>query len=847
MSKSLTKMMSVMMVFTLMFSLFSFPAADVKAEENDTLKVRVLGTTDIHAHIMNYDYYADRESNSFGLVKLSTLIKELREDHNTILVDNGDLIQGNPLGEYVHNNLKEGELSPIIAAMNLLDFDAGTLGNHEFNYGLDFLENTMAGANFPIVSANVFTDDGGANDQPHYDQYVIVDREFVDENGETHTVKVGLTGFVTPQIMTWDAGHLTGKVVTKDITETAKKVIPQMKEEGAELIVAIAHSGIETREQPPGAENAVYDLTKVEGIDAVVSGHQHGIFPGDSRFNNVDTIDNEKGTVNGVPVVMANNWGSHVGMIDLDLEKVDGDWTVADSQSAIKSAAGYDVDEEMAEAVKEWHEGTLEYVRSPVGTTTAPINSFFALVQDDPSVQIVNDAQVWYVQDKLKDTEYADLPIISAAAPFKAGGRNGAEYYTNIPAGDIAIRNVGDLYLYDNTVKAVKLTGAEVKEWLEMSAGQFNTINPEKSEEQPLINEEFRSFNFDVIDGVEYQIDVTQKPKYAPNGDLINEDSSRVVNLTYNGSTIDLEQEFIVVTNNYRAYGGGDFPNLTSSGSNVIYKSPDENRQALIMYIEELKEINPSADNNWSLAPIEGNVNTTFLSSPDANTFAEELEHISLVGDGGQGFAKYAMNLSQQNTPDPEPEPVSFPDIPAGFWAKEYIETLAAKEIFTGKKNGTFAPSEDLTRGQFVVLLTRALGLETSTEYAGQFTDVSGSEWFNRDGELVAAIEAGIINGKRDGTFAPNESLTRVQAASMITRAMNHVSYDESKLNDKTLSHFKDADSIDEVVKEDVETVLRADIMTGTNSNEFNARGAVSRAQMSKMLHNFLEFVDVLN
>ncbi|KMJ55284.1 2', 3'-cyclic nucleotide 2'-phosphodiesterase, partial [Bacillus sp. LL01] len=376
MSKIFNKIISYALVFTLIFGLFS--ASSVHAAEDNTLKVRVLGTTDIHAHIMNYDYYADRETNAFGLVKISTLLKELREDHNTILVDNGDVIQGNPFGEYVYRNLKENEVSPIMAALNLLDYDAATVGNHEFNYGLDFLDQTLAGAEFPIVTANVFKDDGGANDEPYFGQYIVVDREFVDENGNTQTIKVGFTGFVTPQIMTWDAGHLTGKVVTKDITETARTIIPQMQAEGAELIVAISHSGIETTEQAPGAENAVYDLTKVDGIDAVVSGHQHGMFPGDSRFNNVDTIDNEKGLVNGVPVVMPNNWGSHLGMIDLELQQVDGEWNVVDSQSSIVSAEQSQPDEEMVELVKEWHEGTLDYVRSPVGTTTAPINSFFA-------------------------------------------------------------------------------------------------------------------------------------------------------------------------------------------------------------------------------------------------------------------------------------------------------------------------------------------------------------------------------------------------------------------------------------------------------------------------------------
>ena len=273
-------------------------------------------------------------------------------------------------------------------------------------------------------------------------------------------------------------------------------------------------------------------------------------------------------------------------------------------------------DPAIVEALTADHEATLAYVRQPVGETTAPINSYFALVQDDPSIQIVTNAQVWYVKRLLQGTAYENLPVLSAGAPFKAGGRGGAEYYTDIPTGQIAIRNAADLYLYPNTVRAVVLTGAQVREWLEASASAFNRIDPDKPGEQALLNPSFPSYNFDVIDGVTYRIDVSRPARYDGDGKVVGPNSHRIRDLAYAGKPIDEAQKFVVVTNNYRAGGGGKFPGL--DGSNIIVEAPDENRTALVNYIFDQKTINPTSDGNWSLSPIGGVAEVTFLSSPKA-------------------------------------------------------------------------------------------------------------------------------------------------------------------------------------------------------------------------------------
>jgi 2',3'-cyclic-nucleotide 2'-phosphodiesterase/3'-nucleotidase len=278
-----------------------------------------------------------------------------------------------------------------------------------------------------------------------------------------------------------------------------------------------------------------------------------------------------------------------------------------------------------------------------VGKTDAPLYSYFALVADDPSVQIVSNAQLWYLKQQLEGTENAALPLLSAAAPFKAGGRGGPEYYTDVPAGDIAIKNVADLYLYPNTVRAVKITGAQVKDWLERSAGMFNTITPGGSDEV-LLNPDFPSYNFDVIDGVTYQIDLSQPSKFDRDGAVVNADANRIVNLSYGGQPIDPAQDFIVATNNYRAEGGGSFPG--ADGSTIIFEGPDTNRDVIVRYIVDQGTVSPRADGNWSFAPLPGTT-VLFDTGPDGARYTSDVPGVAIepAGDGPDGFARYRITL----------------------------------------------------------------------------------------------------------------------------------------------------------------------------------------------------------
>ena len=619
--------------------------------------LRLMETTDLHVHVFPYDYYADKPIDTVGLARTAAIVKDIRaEASNSLLLDNGDLIQGNPMGDYIayERGMKAGDMHPIVAAMNVVGYDAATIGNHEFNYGLDFLMNSMAGANFPVLLANIAKETGAAprDDKTLFKPWQIIEKTVTDGSGAGHTIKVGLIGFTPPQVMNWDRKHLEGNVKARDIIETARAYVPEMKEAGADIIIALSHSGIGPDQHSDGMENASVPLAAIDGIDAILTGHHHLEFPG-SKYQATDAVDPEKGTLHGKPATMAGFWGSHLGIIDLMLETSGGEWRVVTSESALRPISKRNEDRsytalvesvpEVEASVQKEHDDTLTYVRTAVGKTTAPLHSYFSLVADDPSVQIVSIAQKWYITDMLAGGEYAGLPVLSAAAPFKAGGRGGPEYYTDVAAGDVAIKNVADLYLYPNTVRAVKVTGAQVKGWLERSAGMFNQVTPGQPD-QILLNPEFPSYNFDVIDGVTYQIDLSQPSMFGPKGEPLNADANRITDLRYNGQPVTDDMEFIIATNNYRAGGGGDFPG--AMGDTIIFEAPDTNRDVIVRYIVEQGTINPSADANWSFKPLDG-ATVLFDTGPAAKGYLDDVKGMKIeeAGEGPDGFARFRIQL----------------------------------------------------------------------------------------------------------------------------------------------------------------------------------------------------------
>ncbi|WP_145932152.1 bifunctional 2',3'-cyclic-nucleotide 2'-phosphodiesterase/3'-nucleotidase [Yersinia bercovieri] len=638
-------------------------SVSVTSAQAATVDLRVLETTDLHSNMMDFDYYKDKPTEKFGLVRTASLIEAARQQAtNSVLVDNGDLIQGSPLGDYMAaKGLKAGEIHPVYKAMNTLDYAVGNIGNHEFNYGLDYLKKSLAGAKFPYVNANVIDVKSG---KPLFQPYLIVDTPVKDREGKTHNLRIGYIGFVPPQVMIWDKANLSGKVTVNDITETAKKWVPEMRKQGADLVVAIPHSGLSSDPYKTMAENSVYYLSQVPGIDAIMFGHAHAIFPS-KDFAAIKGADIAQGTLNGIPAVMPGQWGDHLGVVDFVLNNDQGQWQVTQAKAearpiydktAQKSLAAENAD--LVKVLAADHQGTRDFVSQPIGKASDNMYSYLALIQDDPTVQIVNNAQRAYTEHFIQgDPDLAGLPVLSAAAPFKAGGRkNDPASFVEVEKGELTFRNAADLYLYPNTLVVVKASGAEVKQWLECSAAQFNQIDVNSRQPQPLINwDGFRTYNFDVIDGVKYEIDVSQPARYDGECALINDKAERIKKLTFNGKPIDPKATFLIATNNYRAYSG----KFAGTGdSHIAFASPDENRAVLSAYIStETKkhgQVTPQADNNWRLATLESKqpLDIRFETSPStkAAEFIKQKAQYPMTAQGHDeiGFEVYRLDLQHK-------------------------------------------------------------------------------------------------------------------------------------------------------------------------------------------------------
>ncbi len=610
-----------------------------------TLSMAVLATTDVHSTVMSYDYFKTADDTTIGLQRTATLIKQARSAYpNTLLLDNGDTLQGTVLADY------EATVKPVacsqgltqINVMNALGYDAMALGNHEFNYGLDFLhqvmgKNNCTGPKFPVVSSNVYTLDG----KTLYPPYTILKRKF---NG--YDLNIGVIGFTPPGIMQWDKKHLDGKVTVAGLKESAEKYVPQMRAEGADLVIALVHGGMSSEAYSKTLTDAANYVAQVPGIDAIIMGHAHNYFPKDNTFGTIAGVDTAKATIHGIPAVMPGFWGNHLGVIQLDLKYSGTAWQVAAAKVELRpisqrDAAGKTVavepDTEIAKLAASAHAATIQYVNTPIGSSDIRIASFFSLVGDTAALQIINNAQRSYIKDYVAQNmpQYASLPVFSAAAPFKMNFRGSG--YTDIPAGGIAIKHIADLYLYPNTVQAVKISGATLKAWLEKSAEQFNQIDPTKVEDQQLISSTFPTYNFDVLDGVTYQIDVTQ-----PVG-------SRIRNLAYNAQPVLNTQEFIVATNNYRASGGGGFPGL--DGSKTIFESPDTNRDLIVNYVKTIAKLttaNSGADRNWSFYPVATAGKVIFTSALNAEAVArsENITNVFKESDTADGSV-YRIELAK--------------------------------------------------------------------------------------------------------------------------------------------------------------------------------------------------------
>ena len=614
------------------------------------VRLRLLETSDLHMFVCDYDYYHGRQDDTVGLARVATLIAEARaEAANTLLFDNGDIIQGNPLGDYMalSGKLTDGDGHPMVRAMNLLGYDAATVGNHEFNYGLDFLHRALRGACFPFVCANIETPDGSTLLPPT----AVLQRTVTDEAGASHPLRIGVIGLVTPQIMVWDKARLDGQASTLDIVDAAQRHVPSLRAR-CDVLVALCHSGISAQKRNGGEENAALHLAAVPGIDVILSGHAHRVFPGPD-YEGLPGVDAVRGTLGGIPAVMPGFWGSHLGLIDLLLRRgADGSWQVAafgvevrpicrrEGRDAVPLVAAH---ASVLAAAEPEHQATLRWMEQPVGSTAVPINTYFSLLGNDAALTLVNDAQLWYARPLLASTPHAHLPLLSAASPFKAGGA-GPDSFVDIPAGPLDMKAVANLYMFANTVCVVRLDGAELREWLERSCAIFNRIEPTLGTPQPLVAPRAPSYLFDTIAGLSYEIDLSQPPRYDNKGRLVRPDARRIVSLLHEGRTVAPSDGFLVVTNNYRADGGGGFPG--TGGAHLVLQAPDLNRDVIVRYVLQHRQVAPVATPVWHFRPFATPVVLGFDGNAETARHLAAHPTVSRLGEGSGGFVRYGLTLA---------------------------------------------------------------------------------------------------------------------------------------------------------------------------------------------------------
>jgi 2',3'-cyclic-nucleotide 2'-phosphodiesterase / 3'-nucleotidase len=628
--------------------------APLNADTPARIKLRLLETSDLHMFVLDWDYYRVKTDPSVGLSKVATLIRAARvENPNTLLFDNGDYIQGNPLADYVaaQGNAKASTPHPIVALFSALGYDAVGLGNHEFNYGVEYLEASFLGATFPFVCANV-TRAGGA---PFLPPTAILERQFKDETGASHTLRIGVIGFVPPQIMLWDKARLEGKLEATDIIAAAKRHIPTLRA-NCDVLVALCHSGIRTGDYVEGQEHAAFHLAAVPGIDVIFTGHSHRVFPGKDFADlgkdlaDPKSVDAIAGSLQGIPAVMPGFWGSHLGIVDLDLKRNGDRWIVENAKvetRPISQRADGKVeplttnDAAVAALIAPAHQSTLAWVEQPAGSVDAHVHSYFVWAGYDPASAIVNAAQSWYARQLLAGTPAAELPLLSAVAPFRVGYT--PDSFIDIAQGPAKLRDVADLYFYsNNTLVALQLSGAQIVEWLETSSRIFNQIDLGNPAPQALIDRRIPSYSFDVISGLTYQIDVTKPARYDSKGTLMPE-NRRITNVMFEGKPLDPAREFIVLTNNHRADSGGHGGVLLKA--KTALRAPDTNRDTVLRYFKAHNPVTVPTAFPWSFAPSGKSARVYFDTGLGAATLVPKLTNLAIIANAEPGYIRVALSL----------------------------------------------------------------------------------------------------------------------------------------------------------------------------------------------------------
>ncbi|MFJ7154879.1 bifunctional metallophosphatase/5'-nucleotidase [Streptomyces sp. NPDC101118] len=545
----------------------------------------VMGTTDLHGNVFNWDYFTDKEfddkaHNDVGLAKISTLVEQVRAAKgrgNTLLIDAGDTIQGTQLSYYYAKvdpiTARRGPVHPMAQAMNAIGYDAAALGNHEFNYGIPVLRKFEEQCDFPLLGANALD---AKSLRPAFAPYSM--HRLRTPCGRD--VKVAVLGLTNPGIAIWDKQNVQGKMVFPGLEEQAAKFVPRLRSMGADVVIVSAHSGSSGTssygDQLPYIENAAGLVAEqVPGIDAILVGHAHTEIP-EYRVRNKET---------GKEVVLSEplKWGQRLTLFDFELVFERGRWSVEKVSAQVLNSNTVPEDPKITKLLSDEHAKVVAYVNQVIGTSTQAMSAAEGPVKDVPIIDLINHVQADTVRAALAGTEFAALPVLSQASCFSRTA--------SIPAGQVTIRDAAGLYPFENTLEARLLTGAQLKDYLEYSAKYYVQTAPgEVVDPAKLTNAEGTpDYNYDAVYGLSYEIDVAQ-----PKG-------SRIVGLSFQGQPVDPAAQFVLAVNNYRASGGGNFPHVP--GARQLWANSDEIRNTIISWVKAKGTVDPAqfASVDWKL------------------------------------------------------------------------------------------------------------------------------------------------------------------------------------------------------------------------------------------------------
>jgi 2',3'-cyclic-nucleotide 2'-phosphodiesterase/3'-nucleotidase len=600
-----------------------------------------LHTSDLHGQLHGYDYAHDRPGAPKGLMNLTGLIKQKRaESENSLLFDTGDFLHGNPISDpeaqqQIPAHKRTLGSSAIIGLMNRLGYDAITLGNHEFDLGLHHLHGMLHQMHCPVILSNLEKADDEASLLTQLPQHVLLVQTLRHEE-TSRDIKIGLIGLVPPQTAHWELPELLDKLRFSPMRDAAAQSAATLRTEGADLVIALAHTGIGTDRMPSPPDHSALAIAEIDGIDVVLCGHQHRHFPSEdfaalARLNDSairGKIDPVKGRVAECPATMPGSFGSHLGQIDLSLRHSRTDegrmaWHIEAYQCRLVPAD--EADPGMEPLIIPYHEAARKLACTPLGRIDRPIHSHFARFANDTSVQLIAHAQMQAARDILRGTPDEDLPLLSAATCFRNGGPSGRDTYLDIPPGTLQRRHLGELYPFHDTLCLARLTGRDLRLWLEGCARNFRTIKPGVPD-QPLLDPSIPGYLFDHIIGVTYALDLSAPPLAIDAEDIDPQTSGRVRALAWRGRAVTDSQSFVVAGNSFRMSGAGGIP--SQAKLQPIHTSEISIKDVITRYLRDTPlNLGETPEDVWRLLPVAG----ASLRVPSVKTalpYLHEIQHM---------------------------------------------------------------------------------------------------------------------------------------------------------------------------------------------------------------------------